>query len=99
MRMKRWESPRREGRNDKGKKNSARQRQIKKQTQVWRKKLKGDAGPSNPGANQGQSNNEKKERYQTAPFFVDNAIDNCDRGLRSILITFRMKLINTREKI
>jgi hypothetical protein len=47
MRMKRWESPRREGRNHKGKKNSARQRQIKKQTQVWRKKLKGDDGQQN----------------------------------------------------
>ncbi len=59
MRMKRWESPRREGRNHKGKKSSARQRQIKKQTQVWRKKLKG---------NDGQSNNSKKERHQTALF-------------------------------
>jgi hypothetical protein len=42
MRLKRWESPRREGRNDKGKKSAARQRQIKKQTQMLRKKLKGD---------------------------------------------------------
>lgn len=42
MRMKRWESPRREGRNHKGKRKSARQRQLKKQTQVWRQKLKGD---------------------------------------------------------
>jgi hypothetical protein len=41
MRMKRWESPRREGRNDKGRKSSARQRQIKKQTQALRLKLKG----------------------------------------------------------
>jgi hypothetical protein len=42
MRLKRWESPRREGRNDKGKKSAARQRQIKKQTQVLRRKLKGE---------------------------------------------------------
>lgn len=42
MRMKRWESPRREGRNDKGRKSSARQRQIKKQTQMLRRKLKGN---------------------------------------------------------
>jgi hypothetical protein len=60
MRMKRWESPRREGRNDKGRKSSARQRQIKKQTQALRLKLKGgdwnsgndkkDKGPQdNPG--------------------------------------------------
>jgi hypothetical protein len=49
MQMKRWESPRREGRNDKGKRSSARQRQLKKQTQMLRKKLKGqDPNPPNP---------------------------------------------------
>jgi hypothetical protein len=42
MRLKRWESPRREGRNDKGRKNPARQRQIKAQTQALRRKLKGN---------------------------------------------------------
>lgn len=47
MRLKRWESPRREGRNDKGKRSSARQRQIKKQTQMLRKKLKGHEGEVN----------------------------------------------------
>jgi hypothetical protein len=40
MRLKRWESPRREGRNDKGRGGSARQRQLKKQQQMLRKKLK-----------------------------------------------------------
>ncbi|MDV3000241.1 MAG: hypothetical protein N5P05_001847 [Chroococcopsis gigantea SAG 12.99] len=40
MRLKRWESPRREGRNDKGKGGSARQRQIKKQFKMLSKKLK-----------------------------------------------------------
>lgn len=40
QRLKRWESPRRRGRNDKGKGGSARQRQIKKQQQMLRKKLK-----------------------------------------------------------
>ncbi len=44
MRLKRWESPRREGRNDKGKKNPVRQRQIKAATQALRRKLKGDEG-------------------------------------------------------
>jgi hypothetical protein len=39
-RLKRWESPRRQGRNDKGKGGSARQRQLKKQQQVLRKRLK-----------------------------------------------------------
>ncbi|WP_392408606.1 hypothetical protein ACF3DV_11000 [Chlorogloeopsis fritschii PCC 9212] len=40
MRLKRWESPRRQGRNDKGKGGSARQRQLKKQQQMLRRKLK-----------------------------------------------------------
>jgi hypothetical protein len=45
MRLKRWESPRRQGRNDKGKGGSARQRQLKKQFKMLSKKLKG--GESN----------------------------------------------------
>ncbi|MGV2827169.1 hypothetical protein [Myxosarcina sp. GI1(2024)] len=40
MRLKRWESPRRQGRNDKGKGGSARARQLKKQQQMLRQKLK-----------------------------------------------------------
>jgi len=40
QRLKRWESPRKEGRNDKGKGGSARRRQLKKQTQMLRRKLK-----------------------------------------------------------
>lgn len=46
QRLKRWESPRREGRNDKGKGGSARRRQLKKQTQMLRQKLK-DQGNDN----------------------------------------------------
>lgn len=42
MRLKRWESPRREGRNNKGKGGSARQRQLKKQQQMLRRKLTED---------------------------------------------------------
>lgn len=42
QRLKSWESPRKEGRNDKGKGGSARQRQKKKQFQMLRKKLKGE---------------------------------------------------------
>ncbi|OKH12724.1 hypothetical protein [[Limnothrix rosea] IAM M-220] len=41
MRIKSWESPRRRGRNDKGKGGSARQRQLKKRNQMLKKKLKG----------------------------------------------------------
>ena len=38
-RLKRWESPRRQGRNDKGKGGSARQRQLQKRQQMLRQKL------------------------------------------------------------
>lgn len=40
QRLKRWESPRRQGRNEKGKGGSARQRQLKKRQQMLIKKLK-----------------------------------------------------------
>jgi hypothetical protein len=40
MRLKRWESPRREGRNDHGKGGAARQRQLKKREKLLRKLLK-----------------------------------------------------------
>ncbi|MCG8367716.1 MAG: hypothetical protein MJA27_30825 [Pseudanabaenales cyanobacterium] len=46
QRLKRWESPRRRGRNHKGRGGSARQRQYLKQQQVWRKRLK-DSSKSN----------------------------------------------------
>ncbi len=44
MQLKRWESPRRQGRNSQGKGGAARMRQLKKQQQVLRRKLKGDNG-------------------------------------------------------
>ena len=40
MRIKSWESPRRRGRNDKGKGGSARQRQLKKRNKMLKNKLK-----------------------------------------------------------
>lgn len=52
--LKRWESPRRQGRNDKGKGGSARQRQLKKQTQMLRQRLK----DSNKTANNKQGERE-----------------------------------------
>ncbi|MFB2771536.1 hypothetical protein ACE1AT_19940 [Pelatocladus sp. BLCC-F211] len=52
MRLKRWESPRREGRNDKGKGGSARKRQLKKQQQMLRRRLKTD-NDINKNNNQG----------------------------------------------
>jgi hypothetical protein len=45
--LKRWESPRREGRNHKGKGGSARKRQLKKQQNQLRQRLKGQGGENN----------------------------------------------------
>ena len=61
QRLKRWESPRKEGRNDKGRGGSARQRQIKKRTQMLRKKLK-DQGND-------QNINPQKKRELSSLFF------------------------------
>ena len=60
MRLKRWESPRREGRNDKGRGGSARARQLKKQEQMLRKKLK--------DSNQGENKKQGKEKILTPVF-------------------------------
>ena len=43
QRLKSWESPRRQGRNDKGKGGSARARQLRKQQKMLRKKLKNNS--------------------------------------------------------
>ncbi len=47
MRLKRWESPRKEGRNEKGRGGSARKRQLKKQRQMLRQKFKEANKPNN----------------------------------------------------
>lgn len=60
MRLKRWESPRREGRNDKGRGGSARQRQLKKQQQMLRKRLK--------EGNNSNNNKDKKQREDNLIF-------------------------------
>lgn len=60
MRLKRWESPRRQGRNHKGKGGSARHRQLKKQQQMMRKKLKGEPIQSQK---QGQKDKRKDTQY------------------------------------
>jgi hypothetical protein len=64
QRLKRWESPRNEGRNDKGKGGSARQRQLKKRTQMLRQKLK-DQGKGDNGS-QGQQ--KKGENHDSLLF-------------------------------
>ncbi|MBW4608504.1 MAG: hypothetical protein KME22_15165 [Hassallia sp. WJT32-NPBG1] len=62
MRLKRWESPRREGRNDKSRGGSARQRQLKKQRQMLRKRLK-------EGDNVHNKNNKQGEEKLIFPLF------------------------------
>ena len=62
QRLKRWESPRRQGRNDKGKGGSARQRQLKKQTQILRKKLKESQQDDN-------QKNKGEENHNLFPYF------------------------------
>ena len=62
QRLKRWESPRRQGRNDKGKGGSARARQLKKQQKMLRKKLKDNQ------ENQAQ-NNKTQRREKSLLFF------------------------------
>lgn len=65
--MKRWESPRRQGRNDKGKGGSARARQLKKRQQVLRNKLKPESGGQNNQSNQNQSERRGKGKSEN-PF-------------------------------
>ena len=51
-RLKRWESPRKRGRNHKGKGGSARARQLRKQQQLLRKKLKENSDNQKPNQDQ-----------------------------------------------
>jgi hypothetical protein len=48
-RLKSWESPRKRGRNDKGKGGSARARQLRKREQMLRQKLKSNDAPKPQG--------------------------------------------------
>lgn len=68
--LKRWESPRKEGRNDKGKGGSARRRQLKKQTQMLRKQLKSKGQISDQGDRPAKSDqsNHKKESHAALLF-------------------------------
>jgi hypothetical protein len=69
--LKRWESPRKEGRNDKGKGGSARRRQLKKQTQMLRKQLKSKGQISEQGDRPAKSNeSNQKESHAALLFWV-----------------------------
>ena len=65
QRLKSWESPRNEGRNNKGKGGSARQRQIKKRNQMLRNKLKEQSKDNN-----GNGQDKKGENRDSLLFFV-----------------------------
>jgi hypothetical protein len=67
MRLKSWESPRKEGRNHKGRKKSARQRQLKKQTQVWRQKLERKVQGDGPGPTEQSSRQSSSHRSGQPP--------------------------------
>jgi hypothetical protein len=67
QRLKRWESPRNEGRNDKGRGGSARQRQLKKQRQALRRKLK-DQTDLKDDRNNSNHAHEKGENDRSLPF-------------------------------
>jgi len=63
--LKRWESPRRKGRNDKGRGGSARQRQLRKQFKTLKKKLEQE---NNSNESQ-ESNSGGRERSSLPSFF------------------------------
>ena len=62
-RLKRWESPRKRGRNDKGKGGSARARQLRKREQMLKQKLRKDSSTEGKG---------DREREITPSLFFDN---------------------------
>lgn len=70
--LKRWESPRKEGRNDKGRGGSARARQLKKQQQMLRKKLKEQSEDQKANQNQkSKQKNAKGGEINLLPLFFD----------------------------
>jgi hypothetical protein len=69
QRLKRWESPRREGRNDKGKGGSARARQLKKRQQMLRKKLQEGQQADDQNRKKGNQNQQKGRDSSSLPLF------------------------------
>ncbi|GAB4141850.1 MAG: hypothetical protein Fur0046_18040 [Cyanobacteria bacterium J069] len=65
--LKRWESPRRQGRNAKGKGGSARQRQLRKQFKALSQKLK-QSGADPSGKSQPERRNQHKKAGEDRAF-------------------------------
>lgn len=84
-RLKRWESPRKRGRNYKGKGGTARARQLRKREQMLRQKLKGNGSSKSNKFKQG-------ERGTIPSFFVatnygqQNIFDRC--------LDYKLKIIS-----
>jgi len=80
--LKRWESPRREGRNAKGKGGSARQRQLRKQFKTLSQKLKqSDTHPPDP-AQPDRNRKQNKDRGEDAMFSPFCVLEiGSDRGI------------------
>jgi hypothetical protein len=81
--MKRWESPRRQGRNNKGKGGSARARQLKKRQQVLRNKLKPEQGnQSNPNQPEQPGKGKSENPF---PLFLGLKLNIRTNGLRGLV--------------
>lgn len=77
QRLKRWESPRKEGRNDKGRGGSARKRQRQKQLKNLAKKLREQpdiGGDTTPGNTQ-KSNPKREGREPISSLFYFDLVD------------------------
>ncbi|MBE9078058.1 hypothetical protein IQ241_12275 [Romeria aff. gracilis LEGE 07310] len=62
QRLKRWESPRREGRNHKGRGGTAKQRQYVKRQKLWRQRLTDSSPQANESSRQSSQRNQKRNQ-------------------------------------
>lgn len=93
QRLKRWESPRRQGRNDKGKGGSARARQLKKQTQMLRKQLKESEKADDQNKQKKNQNKQKGRDSSSLPlFFLVSSLSMISRELLCGFIALQIPL-------
>ena len=86
QRLKRWESPRKPGRNDKGKGGSAKQRQRKKQFKVLQKRLKQtSAGRKNKSSDHKPNTQNGRESVLSRFCFKNNHEGQINRGKQSFV--------------
>lgn len=75
-RLKRWESPRKRGRNDQGKGGSARARQLRKREQMLRQKLKREEPPKSA-----RPQNERERAITPSLFFGNQSSRNKEEAI------------------